>query len=56
MTLFLLASVLVLVYADGRAGRTTVLRLPPTVTALVAGWYAIRRDLALTHTSSRADA
>ncbi|MDO0930852.1 hypothetical protein QQY66_03875 [Streptomyces sp. DG2A-72] len=37
-----LASVLVLMYADGGAGRTTVLCLPLIAAALVAGWYAIR--------------
>lgn len=54
MTLFFLASVLVLMYADGGAGRTTVLCLPLIAAALVAGWYAIRRNLA--RTSSEADA
>jgi L-asparagine permease len=42
VTLAFLASVLVLMYADGGAGRTTVLCLPLIVAALVAGWYAIR--------------
>ena len=36
MTLVFLASVLVLMYADGGAGRTTVLCLPLIVAALVA--------------------
>ncbi|MEV4229902.1 amino acid permease, partial [Streptomyces bobili] len=39
LTLAFLASVLVLMYADGGAGRTTVLCLPLIVAALVAGWY-----------------
>ena len=46
MTLAFLAAVLVLMYADGGAGRTTVLCLPLIVAALVAGWYAIRGRLA----------
>jgi L-asparagine permease len=62
VTLFFLASVLVLMYADGGVGRTTVRCLPLIVAALVAGWYAVRRNLARTDppasspTSSRADA
>ncbi|MEU1404931.1 amino acid permease [Streptomyces sp. NPDC005728] len=46
VTLAFLASVLVLMYADGGAGRTTVLCLPLIVGALVAGWYAIRGRIA----------
>ena len=42
MTLAFLASVLVLMYADGGAGRTTVLCLPLIVAALVAGWFGVR--------------
>ncbi|MEU0969110.1 hypothetical protein ABZ357_28195 [Streptomyces sp. NPDC005917] len=49
-----LASVLVLVYADGGAGRTTVLCLPLIVAALVAGWYAIRGRLARPSTGTGA--
>ncbi|MFD0267853.1 amino acid permease [Streptomyces sp. NPDC127106] len=43
ITLVFLASVLVLMYADGGAGRTTVLCVPLIAGTLVAGWYAIRR-------------
>ncbi|MEU9044246.1 MULTISPECIES: amino acid permease [unclassified Kitasatospora] len=43
VTLAFLASVLVLMYADGGAGRTTVLCVPLIAAALVAGWYAVRR-------------
>ncbi|MEU1164590.1 L-asparagine permease, partial [Streptomyces sp. NPDC005921] len=46
VTLAFLASVLVLMYADGGAGRTTVLCVPLIVAALVAGWYAVRRRVA----------
>ncbi|MER5838245.1 L-asparagine permease, partial [Streptomyces sp. NPDC002130] len=46
VTLAFLASVLVLMYADGGAGRTTVLCLPLIVGALVAGWFAIRGRIA----------
>ncbi|MEU3845325.1 amino acid permease [Streptomyces sp. NPDC028635] len=42
VTLAFLASVLVLMYADGGAGRTTVQCLPLIAGALVAGWYAVR--------------
>ena len=41
-----LVSVLVLMYADGGAGRTTVLCLPLIAAALVAGWYGVRRRVA----------
>lgn len=33
-------------YADGGAGRTTVLCLPLIVAALVAGWFAVRGQVA----------
>jgi L-asparagine permease len=33
-------------YADGGAGRTTVLCLPLIAVALVAGWYGVRRRVA----------
>ncbi|MGW2248958.1 amino acid permease, partial [Kitasatospora sp. NPDC001660] len=46
VTLAFLVSVLVLMYAAGGAGRTTVLCLPLIVGALVAGWYAIRGRIA----------
>ncbi|GHF72056.1 L-asparagine permease [Kitasatospora xanthocidica] len=46
VTLAFLASVLVLMYADGGAARTTVLCVPLIAAALVAGWYAVRRGLA----------
>ncbi|KOV61130.1 L-asparagine permease [Streptomyces sp. NRRL WC-3618] len=46
VTLAFLASVLVLMYADGGAGRTTVLCLPLIAGALVAGWYAVRAQVA----------
>ncbi|AXE28261.1 L-asparagine permease (plasmid) [Streptomyces globosus] len=46
ITLVFLASVLVLMYADGGAGRTTVLCVPLIAATLVAGWYAIRGRLA----------
>jgi len=52
VTLAFLASVLVLMYADGGAGRTTVLCLPLIVGALVAGWYAIRGRVARTASDS----
>ncbi|MFJ8357299.1 amino acid permease [Streptomyces sp. NPDC093984] len=42
VTLGFLASVFVLMYADGGAGRTTVLCLPLIVAALVAGWFGVR--------------
>jgi L-asparagine permease len=43
VTIGFLVSVLVLMYADGGAGRTTVLCLPLIGVALVAGWYGVRR-------------
>ncbi|MET9883321.1 amino acid permease [Streptomyces sp. NPDC006430] len=46
VTLAFLASVLVLMYADGGAARTTVLCVPLIAAALVAGWYAIRGRVA----------
>ncbi|MCX5588365.1 amino acid permease [Streptomyces erythrochromogenes] len=46
VTLAFLASVLVLMYADGGAGRTTVLCVPLIAAALVAGWYAVRGRVA----------
>lgn len=46
VTLAFLASVLVLMYADGGAGRTTVLCLPLIAGALVAGWYGVRAQVA----------
>ncbi|MDH6218989.1 amino acid permease [Streptomyces pseudovenezuelae] len=46
VTLAFLAAVLVLMYADGGVGRTTVLCLPLIAAALVAGWFAVRRRLA----------
>ncbi|CAM5704506.1 L-asparagine permease OS=Kitasatospora aureofaciens OX=1894 GN=HS99_0002825 PE=3 SV=1 [Kitasatospora aureofaciens] len=42
VTLAFLVTVLVLMYADGGAGRTTVLCVPLIAAVLVAGWYAIR--------------
>ncbi|MGW2255316.1 amino acid permease, partial [Kitasatospora sp. NPDC001660] len=48
VTLAFLAAVLVLMYADGGAGRTTVLCVPLIAAALVAGWYAIRGRIART--------
>ncbi|NUS27043.1 MAG: L-asparagine permease, partial [Streptomyces sp.] len=53
VTLAFLASVLVLMYADGGVGRTTVLCLPLIVGALVAGWYAVRGRVARTATENR---
>ena len=52
VTLAFLASVLVLMYADGGAGRTTVLCLPLIVAALVAGWFAVRGRVSRTSTES----
>ncbi|MGW6752504.1 amino acid permease [Streptomyces sp. NPDC055006] len=46
VTIGFLVSVLVLMYADGGASRTTVLCLPVIVAALVAGWYGVRRRVA----------
>ncbi|WP_406048699.1 amino acid permease [Streptomyces virginiae] len=46
VTLGFLASVLVLMYADGGAARTTVLCLPLIVGALVAGWFGVRGGVA----------
>ncbi|WP_055533473.1 amino acid permease [Streptomyces graminilatus] len=46
VTLAFLASVLVLMYADGGAGRTTVLCLPLIAGVLVAGWYGVRAQVA----------
>ncbi|MGW3956306.1 amino acid permease [Streptomyces sp. NPDC004752] len=54
VTLAFLATVLVLMYADGGAGRTTVLCLPLIVAVLVAGWYAIRGRTARTPTGADA--
>ncbi|MEW2413029.1 amino acid permease [Streptomyces sp. NPDC046866] len=48
VTLAFLASVLVLMYADGGAARTTVLCVPLIAAALVAGWYAVRGRVART--------
>ncbi|MET8586472.1 amino acid permease [Streptomyces collinus] len=45
VTLAFFVSVLGFMYADGGAGRTTVLCLPLFGVALVAGWYAIRRRI-----------
>ncbi|MFG2093381.1 amino acid permease [Streptomyces sp. NPDC048612] len=42
VTLAFLALVLVLMWADGGAGRTTVLSLPLIVAALVGGWFLVR--------------
>ncbi|WP_228446941.1 amino acid permease [Streptomyces paludis] len=59
ITLVFLASVLVLMYADGGAGRTTVLSLPVIIAALVAGWFLVRgrvgtvRDTALLERAGR---
>ncbi|MFE5029830.1 amino acid permease [Streptomyces sp. NPDC056656] len=44
VTLVFLASVLVLMYADGGASRTTVLCIPLIVAALVGGWFRVRRN------------
>jgi L-asparagine permease len=46
VTIAFLVSVLVLMYADGGASRTTVLCLPVIVAALMAGWYGVRRRVA----------
>ncbi|MYV44796.1 amino acid permease [Streptomyces sp. SID2888] len=46
VTLGFLVAVFVLMYADGGAGRTTVLCLPLIVAALVAGWFAVRGQVA----------
>ncbi|MEU1827333.1 amino acid permease [Streptomyces abikoensis] len=46
VTLAFLVSVLVLMYADGGAARTTVLCVPLIAAALVAGWYAVRGRVA----------
>ncbi|MGW0211911.1 amino acid permease, partial [Streptomyces sp. NPDC003233] len=54
VTLAFLASVLVLMYADGGAGRTTVLCLPLIVATLVAGWYGIRGRISRTSTGADA--
>ena len=45
ITIAFLLSVLVLMYADGGASRTTVLCTPLIVAALVAGWFRVRRNL-----------
>ncbi|MFJ2112621.1 MULTISPECIES: amino acid permease [unclassified Streptomyces] len=42
ITLIFLSSVLVLMYADGGAGRTTILSLPVIIAALVGGWFLVR--------------
>ncbi|AGP60296.1 amino acid permease [Streptomyces rapamycinicus] len=42
VTLGFLASVLVLMWADGGASRLTVMALPAILAALVIGWYAAR--------------
>ncbi len=46
-----LASVLVLMYADGGAGRITVLCLPLIAGALAAGWLAVLGPAARTSTT-----
>ncbi|AJE44023.1 amino acid permease [Streptomyces nodosus] len=46
VTLGFLVAVFALMYADGGAGRTTVLCLPLIVAALVAGWFAVRGQVA----------
>ncbi|GAA3283551.1 amino acid permease [Streptomyces lavendulae] len=46
VTLAFLASVLVLMYADGGAARTTVLCVPLIAAALVAGWFVVRGRVA----------
>ncbi|AUG78326.1 L-asparagine permease [Kitasatospora sp. MMS16-BH015] len=46
VTLGFLLSVFVLMYADGGAGRTTVLCVPLIAAALVAGWYGVRGRVA----------
>ncbi|MEU7638105.1 MULTISPECIES: amino acid permease [unclassified Streptomyces] len=46
VTLAFLALVLVLMWADGGAGRTTVLSLPVIAAALVGGWFLVRRRVA----------
>ncbi|MEV6650632.1 amino acid permease [Streptomyces sp. NPDC051219] len=48
VTLVFLATVLVLMYADDGAGRTTVLCLPLIVAALVGGWFVVRGRVAET--------
>ncbi|MEU8827166.1 amino acid permease [Streptomyces sp. NPDC048636] len=45
VTLGFLASVLVLMWADGGASRITVMALPAIVAALVLGWFAVRRGM-----------
>ncbi|GGU73793.1 L-asparagine permease [Streptomyces albospinus] len=42
VTLAFLALVLVLMYADGGAGRTTILSLPVIVALLFGGWFLVR--------------
>ncbi|MFG2894725.1 amino acid permease [Streptomyces sp. NPDC048248] len=42
ITLVFLAGVLVLMWADGGAGRTTVMSLPLIAAALVGGWFLVR--------------
>ncbi|MFC0602643.1 amino acid permease [Streptomyces palmae] len=46
VTIAFLASVVVLMYADGGASRTTVLCIPLIVAALVAGWFGVRNRTA----------
>ncbi|WKU42656.1 amino acid permease [Streptomyces sp. VNUA116] len=46
VTLAFLLCVLILMYADGGAARTTVLCVPLIAAALVAGWYAVRGRVA----------
>ncbi|WP_432034773.1 amino acid permease [Streptomyces cucumeris] len=45
VTLGFLASVLVLMWADGGPSRITVMALPAIVVALVIGWFAVRRRM-----------
>ncbi|GGO97800.1 amino acid permease [Wenjunlia tyrosinilytica] len=42
-TLVFLVGVLVLMWADGGAGRITVMLIPAIAAALVAGWFCVRR-------------
>ena len=60
VTLFFLGCVLALMWADGGAGRTTVMLVPAIAAALAGGWFcvrgrveAIRRDGASQRSTSR---
>lgn len=55
LTLAFLASVPVLMWADGGAGRITIMSLPAIAAALVAGWFLVRRRVSAIQAAARAE-